>query len=135
MEDFFRSTYVALLKYSENKEKIIKNVKLSPFDLIDISNGIKNHFQHISGLTMEGQPQEVIGYIDSISKGFGLKERIKYSGNDLVDVIINRYAAYCKENGLISKSISCHCKPSNSPLRTPVVVIRINIRLKSMEHF
>ena len=62
---------------------------------------IKNHFQHIAGLTMEGQPQEVIGYIDSISKDFGLKERIKYSGNDLVDVIINRYAAYCKENGLI----------------------------------
>lgn len=42
MEDFFRSTYVALLKYSENKEKIIKNVKLSPFDLIDISNGNKS---------------------------------------------------------------------------------------------
>ena len=62
---------------------------------------IKNHFQHIAGLTMEGQPQEVIGYIDSISKDFGLKERIKYSGNDLVDVIVNRYAAYCKENGLI----------------------------------
>ena len=61
---------------------------------------IKNHFQHIAGLTMEGQPQEVIGYIDSISKDFGLKERIKYSGNDLVDVIVNRYAAYCKENGL-----------------------------------
>ena len=61
---------------------------------------IKNHFQHIAGLTMEGQQQEVIGYIDSISKDFGLKERIKYSGNDLVDVIINRYAAYCKENGL-----------------------------------
>ena len=62
---------------------------------------IKNHFQHIAGLTIEGQPQEVIGYIDSISKDFGLKERIKYSGNDLVDVIINRYAAYCKDNGLI----------------------------------
>lgn len=61
---------------------------------------IKNHFHHIAGLTMEGQQQEVIGYIDSISKDFGLKERIKYSENDLVDVIINRYAAYCKENGL-----------------------------------
>lgn len=35
---------------------------------------IKNHFQHIAGLTMEGQQQEVIGYIDSIGKDFGLTE-------------------------------------------------------------
>ena len=39
--------------------------------------------------------------METISKDFGLKERIKYSGNDLVDVIINRYAAYCKDNGLV----------------------------------
>lgn len=66
-----------------------------------IIHDIKNHFQHIAGLTMEGQQQEVLDYIDSIAKDFGLKERIKYSGNSLVDVIINRYAAYCKENGLL----------------------------------
>lgn len=40
MEEFFRSTYVALLKYSDKKDKII-NVKFSTFDLLDISEGKK----------------------------------------------------------------------------------------------
>lgn len=61
---------------------------------------IKNHFQHISQLTLDNQQQEVIEYIDTITEDYGLKERIKYSGNSLVDVIINRYAARCKETGL-----------------------------------
>lgn len=61
---------------------------------------IKNHFQHISQLTLDNQPQEVIEYIDTLTEDYGLKERIKYSGNSLVDVIINRYATRCKEGGL-----------------------------------
>ena len=61
---------------------------------------IKNHFHHISQLTLDNQQQEVIEYIDTITEDYGLKERIKYSGNSLVDVIINRYAARCKETGL-----------------------------------
>lgn len=38
IEEYFRSTYIALLKYSNKKEKIM-NSKLSPYDLSAISNG------------------------------------------------------------------------------------------------
>lgn len=40
IEEYFRSTYIALLKFSSRKDKIL-NVKFSPYDLIDISNGKK----------------------------------------------------------------------------------------------
>ncbi|MGN2338128.1 hypothetical protein ACTFIN_08380 [Clostridium cagae] len=36
IEEYFRSTYIALLKYSDRKEKIL-NVKFSPYDMVDIS--------------------------------------------------------------------------------------------------
>lgn len=41
IEDYFRSTYVALLKYYKDKEKII-NIKFSPFDLLEINEGKKS---------------------------------------------------------------------------------------------
>lgn len=41
IEEYFKATYIALLKYSERKEKIL-NVKFSPYDMVDISNGIKS---------------------------------------------------------------------------------------------
>lgn len=40
IEEYFRATYIALLKYSDRKEKIL-NVKFSPYDITDISNGKK----------------------------------------------------------------------------------------------
>lgn len=39
MEDYWKSTYVALLKYSENKEAILKGNKISADRLVQISNG------------------------------------------------------------------------------------------------
>lgn len=41
MEEFFRSTYIALLKYANNKENVIKKFKPAEEDLIDISDGRK----------------------------------------------------------------------------------------------
>jgi hypothetical protein len=38
IEEYFRATYIALLKYSDRKEKIL-NVKFSPYDMVEISNG------------------------------------------------------------------------------------------------
>lgn len=40
IEEYFRATYIALLKYADKKEKIL-NVKFSPYDMVDISTGIK----------------------------------------------------------------------------------------------
>ena len=41
-EDYWKSTYVALLKYSENKEFILKSSKISADRLMQISNGELN---------------------------------------------------------------------------------------------
>jgi hypothetical protein len=38
VEDYFRNTYIALLRFSGKKDKIM-NTKLSSFDLLDISKG------------------------------------------------------------------------------------------------
>ena len=40
IEEYFKATYIALLKYSNRKEKIL-NVKFSPYDMEDISVGKK----------------------------------------------------------------------------------------------
>lgn len=41
IEEYFRSTYIALLRYSNKKEKIL-NVKFSSYDMCDISEGKKS---------------------------------------------------------------------------------------------
>lgn len=38
IEEFFRATYIALLKYSDKKEKLL-NMKFSPYDMVEISEG------------------------------------------------------------------------------------------------
>lgn len=60
MEEFFRSTYIALLKYADNKEKII-NVKFSPFDMVDISNGVKS-VEEVYARTLSFQNIHKINY-------------------------------------------------------------------------
>jgi len=53
MEDFLRSTYIALLRYSEKKQSILKNARLSGEQLTNISNGI---------LTVEGAVAEMMSF-------------------------------------------------------------------------
>ena len=40
IEDYFKNTYVALLKYSDKKLGILKNARILPDDLLSISNNI-----------------------------------------------------------------------------------------------
>lgn len=71
---------------------------------------IKNHLRYIENKTNDGKTNEVIDYIDSIREDFGLNERIRYSGNGLIDVIINRHANFCKSNGLKFEVEACCSK-------------------------
>lgn len=71
---------------------------------------IKNHLRYIENKTNDGKSDEVIDYIDSIREDFGLNERIRYSGNGLIDVIINRHANFCKSNGLKFEVEACCSK-------------------------
>ena len=39
MEDYFKSTFISLLRYSKKKDSFLKNVRLSSNHLVKISNG------------------------------------------------------------------------------------------------
>lgn len=41
IEEYFRATYISLLKDSERKEKVLKSIKISSYDLDEISKGTK----------------------------------------------------------------------------------------------
>lgn len=75
-----------------------------------IIHDIKNHLRYIENKTNSGESKEVLNYIDSIREDFGLNERIRYSGNGLIDVIINRHTNYCKANGLKCEVEACCSK-------------------------
>lgn len=75
-----------------------------------IIHDIKNHLRYIENKTNSGESKEVLNYIDSIREDFGLNERIRYSGNGLIDVIINRHTNCCKANGLKCEVEACCSK-------------------------
>lgn len=61
---------------------------------------IKRHLNYIADKTADGEPQEVLKYISSVTGEFGLYDRIKYSGYQIVDAMINRYVHFCKRDGI-----------------------------------
>lgn len=71
---------------------------------------IKNHLHYIESKTANGETKEVLNYIDSIRENFGLNERVRYSGNGLIDVIISRHANFCKSNGVNFEVEACCSK-------------------------
>lgn len=58
LEEYFRSTYIALLKYSDRKEKVL-NTKFSPQDLADISEG-KETVEEVFSRTLSFQNIEKV---------------------------------------------------------------------------
>ncbi len=65
-----------------------------------LKHDLKNHNNHILSLLEESNIQEVKNYIKSLSEDFGLDVKIKYSGNKIIDVILNRYKKKCEQNGI-----------------------------------
>lgn len=72
-----------------------------------LKHDMKNHLRHISNKTSEGDLQGISDYIKSISEDFGLDAKIQYSGNKLIDVILNRHMTNCKRSGLDLEIGSC----------------------------
>lgn len=72
-----------------------------------LKHDMKNHLRHISNKTTEGDLQGISDYIKSISEDFGLDAKIQYSGNKLIDVILNRHMTNCKRSGLNLEIGSC----------------------------
>ncbi len=72
-----------------------------------LKHDIKNHLGHINNKAKSGDLDGISEYIKSISDDFGLEERIQYSGNKLIDVILNRHMSNCKKNGIALTIGSC----------------------------
>ena len=72
---------------------------------------IKKHLNYIAAQAADNKPQQVLRYIDSITNEFGLYERIKYSGSEIVDAVINRYVHLCK-----NASVSFEIEPLTTGL-------------------
>lgn len=61
---------------------------------------IKRHLVSIEAAAQNGDSEGVTRYIDTIRADFGLDDRIRFSGNRILDVIINRYDIKCKDLGI-----------------------------------
>lgn len=68
---------------------------------------VKNHFGSIYTIAKEKNYTEITDYVKSIYDNFDLNKDIKYSGNKMVDVIINRYVDDCKSKGVFLEIESC----------------------------
>ena len=58
---------------------------------------IKHHLLNIEALSLDGNNDAVASYIGRIKEEFGLSEAVCYSGNRILDVIINRYRMICRQ--------------------------------------
>ncbi len=76
---------------------------------------IKRHLRLINQIASDENGEKVIEYIDSICEDFGFNSKINYSGNKLVDVIVNRYVQKCKTNGI---SVEIDVRGSNLDFMT-----------------
>lgn len=65
-----------------------------------LAHDLKGHFRVLKEMAEENRSEDIGTYIDNLSGDFRLNERIAYSGNRFADVIINRYAQLCREQGL-----------------------------------
>lgn len=69
---------------------------------------IKRHLLSIKELLLENSPERINQYIDNLYTEYQIKYIKKYSDNKLINAIVNRYVAVCKEN-----SIDFHCDIRN----------------------
>lgn len=65
-----------------------------------LAHDLKGHFRILKGMAEEGKNEEISRYIETLGGDFRLHERLVYSGNRFADVIINRYAQLCREQGI-----------------------------------
>lgn len=65
-----------------------------------LMHDIKRHLYSLEAVAKNSDSDAVVRYIDSIRDAFRLDENNLFSGNRLLDVILNRYALICRQNGI-----------------------------------
>lgn len=82
-----RTAYYDMMMTEHNNQKIL-------------IHDIKRHLHIIENAATDGNCDSVTKYVDSIRDQFGMSDKIHYSGNKLIDVIVYRYVGICKEKGI-----------------------------------
>ena len=72
-----------------------------------LAHDVKNHFSSIYDISEENNYTKVKEYVSSIYDNFGVNKKITYSGNKMVDVIINRYVNKCESVGVFLEVEGC----------------------------
>ena len=95
------NTFLQLEK-QQNKSRIeYYEMLMSQYeDRSILIHDIKHHLQNMEALARSGESENVINYIDTIREDFGLTDKVRYCGNRILDVIINRYESDCKQLGI-----------------------------------
>jgi len=65
-----------------------------------LAHDFKGHLHILKDMALEGRGDEISGYIDSLGIDFRLYEKIAYSANRYVNVIINRYVQLSREQSI-----------------------------------
>ncbi len=68
---------------------------------------IKNHFQILADLAAAGEREALLDYIAELTQSIGINVSVQYSGNKMVDVILNRYCHTCETLGIKSEIEAC----------------------------
>lgn len=61
---------------------------------------IKNHLLSINTMAKSENCPEIIHYVNEIAENFDLNNTVEYSGNHILDAILNHYACICREKGI-----------------------------------
>lgn len=72
-----------------------------------LSHDVKNHLSSIYDISEENNYTKVKEYVNSIYDDLAVNKKVTYSGNKMVDVIINRYVNKCESEGIFLEIESC----------------------------
>ncbi len=74
-----------------------------------IIHDIKKHLGHIEAKAESGDMEGAQSYIKEICEDFWPQSKIRFSGNKLIDVVLNRHKAKCDLSGIKLYIESCGC--------------------------
>ncbi|MCH5200126.1 MAG: GHKL domain-containing protein [Oscillospiraceae bacterium] len=86
-KDEFDAEYYKMLQEQYDRQRILVH-------------DVKNHMQIINNLAAEGKNDEIQKYIGEWGFDKGLQRQVRYCDNGILNIIVNRLAKDCEENGV-----------------------------------
>lgn len=97
-----RITELSLEKQKEKSTREYYELLLSKQENYSILvHDLKRHLGVIESFARTADNNDIVSYIDSVRKDFGIDGNIRYSNNKLIDVMIKRYSDMCREKNIL----------------------------------